>query len=137
MVNKNIVAGRLERLHEYLQNLEAVQRFDHKRFVEDPFVHGTAERNLHLAIECLLDIGNHVIAEKAFEKPESYADIFRILRENQIIPSDLYENLEGLAAFRNILVHDYMRLDRGKVFEMIRTKACYLKELGALFSELL
>ena len=85
----------------------------------------------------MLDIGNHIIAERGFEKPGSYADIFRILRENQILPKELYENLEGMAAFRNILVHDYMRLDRERVFEMIKSKTCYLEDLGALFSELL
>lgn len=137
MVNRNVVAERLERLREYLQNLEAVQQYDCKRFIEDPFVHGTAERNLHLAIECLLDIGNHIIAERGYAKPGSYADIFRILKENQVLSDDLYKDLEGMAAFRNILVHDYMRLDRQRVYEMIKNKTCYLNELGAVFADLL
>lgn len=137
MVNKRIIAARLERLQEYLTNLEAVQQFDCKRFVDDPFVHGTAERNLHLAIECLLDIGNHIIADRNYSKPESYADIFKILSDEQVISQDLYNNLEGMAAFRNILVHDYMRLNRKRVYEIIKLNTCYLKELGVVFAALL
>lgn len=137
MVNKRIIAARLERLQEYLTNLEAVQQFDCKRFVDDPFVHGTAERNLHLAIECLLDIGNHIIVDRNYSKPESYADIFKILSDEQVISQDLFDNLEGMAAFRNILVHDYMRLDRKRVYEIIKLNTCYLKDLGTVFAALL
>ena len=52
MVNPDVLAARLERLQEYLHILKAVQQYDLQRFLQDPFVHGTAERNLHLAIEC-------------------------------------------------------------------------------------
>jgi len=49
LVNKNILTARLERLRGYLEILETVQKYDCNRFVEDPFIHGTAERNLQKA----------------------------------------------------------------------------------------
>ena len=137
MVNKAILAERLERLREYLEILETVQQYDMKRFAQDPFVHGTAERYLHLAIECLLDIGNHVISDRGYPKPESYADIFRILAEKQILPDELLDELSGMAAFRNVLVHDYLRLDREKVYHILMEKMPLLKRVGHLYSELL
>jgi uncharacterized protein YutE (UPF0331/DUF86 family) len=137
LVNKNVLSARLERLREYLNILESVQQYDCKRFVEDPFIHGTAERNLHLAIECLLDIGNHIIADRGYAKPESYEDVFHILYQNEVINPELYKNLQGMAAFRNILVHDYMRLDKTRVHQMIKDKTCYLEELGAVFADML
>jgi len=137
LVNKNLLAARLDRLRGYLDILQAVQKYDLKRFVDDPFVHGTAERNLHLAIECLLDIGNHVISDRGYPRPDSYADIFRILREKGEIPADLYRDIEGMAAFRNLLVHDYLRLDRQKVHAIIRDKTAPLAKLGEVFAGLL
>ena len=137
MVNKNVLSARLERLREYLGLLVSIQEYDCDRFIQDPFIHGTAERNLHLAIECLLDIGNHIIADLGYAKPESYADIFRILTENQVIPLQLYKNLEGMAAFRNVLVHDYLRLDRARVHQAIKDKTQYLEELGSVFANML
>jgi len=137
LVNKAILAERLERLREYLGILEAVQQHDMKRFAQDPFVHGTAERYLHLAIECLLDIGNHVISDRGYPKPESYADVFRILVDKDIIPVELLEELAGMAAFRNVLVHDYLRLDRKKVYSILMEKMPLLKRVGQLYSELL
>lgn len=132
-----MLSVRLERLRDYLNILQKVQQYDCSRFVNDPFIHGTAERNLHLAIECLLDIGNHIIADRGYDKPESYADIFRILHQNKVIQDQLYKNLEGMAAFRNVLVHDYMHLDRSRVYQAIKNKTKYLDELGALFAEML
>ena len=137
MVNRNVLSARLERLREYLDILGSVQQYDCKRFVEDPFIYGTAERNLHLAIECLLDIGNHIIADRGYAKPESYADVFHILYENEIIEPQLYNKLQGMAAFRNILVHDYMRLDRTRVHQMIKDKMRYLEDLGTVFANML
>ncbi len=137
MVNKAVLAARLERLREYFAVLESVQGYDIDRFVQDPFIHGTAERNLHLAIECLMDIGNHVISDRGYPKPENYVDIFRILAERGVIPKDLFQELVGMAAFRNVLVHDYLRLDRKRVYQILWEKLPLLKNMGRIFAEML
>ena len=137
MVNKNVLISRLERLQNYLKILKAIPQYDINLFLKDPFIHGTAERNLHLAIECLLDIGNHIIADRGFERPENYSDVFRILRDNQVIGDSLYRKLEGMASFRNVLVHDYINLDRSRVYQIIRDKTQYLERLGEQFSQML
>ena len=137
MVNQAVLAARLERLREYLSVLSSVMQYDVNRFVQDPFIHGTAERNLHLAIECLLDIGNHVISDQGLPKPDTYADIFRILGERGIIPPALLKEIEGMAAFRNILVHDYLRLDRVRVYHIMRDKLEPMKKLGEIFGRMI
>jgi uncharacterized protein YutE (UPF0331/DUF86 family) len=132
-----IVTERLEKLGEYLKTLQAVQKCDLQRFKTDPFIHGAAERYLHLSIECLLDIGNHIIADRGYSKPETYSDIFRILSEENIISPVLLQELEGMAAFRNLLVHDYVRLDLDRVYRIIQEKLPHLNELACVYSGLL
>jgi len=134
LVNKAIFAERLERLREYLHILDTVRKQDRQDFVRDPFIHGTAERYLHLSIECLLDLGNHVIADRGYPKPESYVDVFRILADQGVIPDSLREDFTGMAAFRNVLVHDYVRLDRDKVYDILAQKLPLLKEMAGLFA---
>ncbi len=137
MVNRAILELRLERLREYLSILESVLQYDVTRFTADPFIYGTAERNLHLAIECLLDIGNHIISDSGYPKPETYADIFRILRDREVISPSLLQELEGMAGFRNLLVHDYLRIDREKVYGILKEKLPSMKRLGEIFANLL
>ena len=137
LVKKAIVSSRLEKLREYLAVLKTIRRYDLTRFLEDPLAHGAAERYLQLAIECALDIGNHIIADRNLRKPGTYAEIFEILAENQIISRKLLKELEGMAAFRNILVHDYVRLDRGKVYQLIQTRLKYIEQLAKVYADLL
>lgn len=137
MVRKEVFVARLERLTEYVSILHSVLKYDLEKFLADPFIYGTAERNLHLTIECLLDIGNHIIADQGLEKPESYADILRILSERSIIPADLFQALEGMAAFRNVLVHDYVKLDRAKIYQVLGEKLPALESLAGCYAKLL
>jgi uncharacterized protein YutE (UPF0331/DUF86 family) len=137
LVKREVVAARLERLREYLAALKTIRRRDLKTFVDDALVHGAAERYLQLTIECVLDIGNHIIADRNLRKPGTYAEIFEVLAENKIITRKLLKELEGMAAFRNILVHDYLRLDRGKVYQLIQTRLKYIEQLAKVYAGLL
>lgn len=137
MVRKEVVASRLEKVREYLQTLAAVQKYDLERFKKDPFIHGTAERYLHLTIECLLDIGNHIISDRGYRKPETYGEIFEILAEEGVIPDKLATAVAGMAAFRNVLVHDYLKLDREKVYQVMHKHVRDFKELAAVFAGLI
>lgn len=137
MVKKEMVAARLEKLRSYLQVLQQVQQYDLERFKRDPFIHGTAERYLHLAIECLLDIGNHLIADRRLRKPQTYGEVFEVLAEAGVIPAELQKELAGMAAFRNVLVHDYLELDRERVYGLLREKLDILEGLARIYGELL
>ena len=48
MVRRDVVAARLEKLREYLAVLKIIRRYELTTFVEDPVVHGAAERYLQL-----------------------------------------------------------------------------------------
>ena len=137
MVRKELIAARLGRLREYVRILKAIQRYSLESFKNDVFIHATAERYLQLAIECVLDIGNYVISDRGFRKPDTYAEIFDILLENKIIPKKLFKELEGMSAFRNVLVHDYLQIDLDKVYDILHKRLPSLEKLGAAFSRLL
>jgi len=137
LVKKELVAVRLEKLREYLGILKKIQQYGIERFKDDIFISATGERYLHLTIECLLDIGNHIISDYGLRKPDTYAEIFEILLENKIISKALFKELEGMAAFRNILVHDYLRLDLEKVYSILNDKLPSIEKLGMVFGCLL
>lgn len=42
------------------------------------------ERNFQLAIECAIDIGEIIISEEGFERPEDYRSVFLILGRHRI-----------------------------------------------------
>lgn len=63
MVKAEVIRKRLRNLDEYLRILDRLQRYDFDTFISDPEHYGSAERFLHLAIEAINDMGNHVVAD--------------------------------------------------------------------------
>lgn len=116
----NKIVAKLERLDEYLSNLRGIQKVQKKIFLNDYHFHGLAERYLQLAIEVLLDAGKLIIISEKLRKPEDNQDIFAVLGENKIISPRLSERLVGIANFRNILVHDYEKIDREIVYQKLQ-----------------
>lgn len=137
MVKKEVFEARLERVREYLDILDSVLKFDERIFLSDPFIYSTAERNLHLIIEALIDIGNHVISDRGYPKPETYAEVFRILRDRDVISENLFNQIDGMTSFRNLLVHDYLKIDRKQIYQLLKTRLSALKSLAGVYAELI
>ncbi len=102
--------------------------------MENHVLLSAVERNFHVAIECVLDIGNHIIAEKGFETPESNEDIIRILGDEGVIPREFAGRVKGLAGFRNILVHEYTGIDYGLLYDNLLHRLDDLREFARSIS---
>jgi uncharacterized protein YutE (UPF0331/DUF86 family) len=128
MVNREVLTRRLERAEEYLDFLEEIKsEYDLEEFRGDPKIYGSSERFLHLSIEALLDIGNHIIADENLGKVNSYSDIPKILSQNSYIDKELKEVFIKIIGFRNILVHDYLDIDLEIVYNVITNSLIDLK----------
>jgi uncharacterized protein YutE (UPF0331/DUF86 family) len=92
------------------------------------------ERNFQVAIECILDIGNHIIAERGFESPDDNEDIIRILGNEGIVPLDFAESIKGIAGFRNILVHEYTGIDYGLLYNYLVNRLDDFREFARYIS---
>jgi uncharacterized protein YutE (UPF0331/DUF86 family) len=119
MVDRNMLLLKVDKTREYLDFLKRVKKYPVNEYLADPFIYGSAERFLQLTIEVVIDIANHLIADLRLRKPENNREIFEILRENKIIPDELTGSLVKMVQFRNILVHDYVKLDRKIVYDVV------------------
>jgi len=61
----------------------------------------------------------------------------QVLCEKEVISEKLFRELEGMAAFRNVLVHDYLKLDLDKVYQIIKDRLKYFEELAEVYAGLL
>lgn len=111
MPDREVIESKLRFLREYLEDLkeyETVSLSDYRTSKKDQrFV----ERTLHLACENCLDIAAHLISRSGFREPRDNKDLFVILNENGIIDDTSREAMVKMAKFRNIVVHDYARID--------------------------
>ena len=104
------VRERLLRLEEVVSRLEELQRegIDPRGDFRQAWL---AERGLQLAAEIALDVGNHILSAHFGVSAKDYEDILAQLASNNVLPTELHARLKGMGGFRNVLVHDYLRLD--------------------------
>jgi len=114
------ITRRLEKLRECLGKLEPLRKKRRDEFDQQPYLRDIVERNLEVAIQCLIDMGNRIISIEDTEKPRDYYDIFLILGNLQVLPPEFARHIAPLAGFRNILVHDYVSVDWDLVHEHLQ-----------------
>ena len=137
MVRHEVLMRRLQKLDEYLQILRQLQHYSRDEFLASPERYGSAERFLQLAIETLTDIGNHVIADLNLGVVEWYSDVPRLLYEAGYIDVSLRETWTRMIGFRNILVHDYLDVDRDLVYQVLHENLGDFEALKQAFIQLL
>jgi uncharacterized protein YutE (UPF0331/DUF86 family) len=121
MVNPAKLAGLARNLREYTTHLATLGLLGKEAVLSDPYKIGAARYYLQVAIECCLDIGNHVIASEQFRPPATYRETFEILAEAGLIQNDFLPTLQQMASMRNRLVHLYSDVDDEVVFAAILT----------------
>jgi len=137
LVRVEVLRRRLNRLDECLNILRRLRRYSAEEFLGNPERYGSAERFLQLAIEAVTDMGSHLIADLALGEVNWYSDIPRILVEKGYIDRDLGERWIRMLGFRNVLVHEYLDIDRRIVYEVLQQGLEDLEVLKQFFARFL
>lgn len=111
MVDQEVLTEKTKLLAEYIGDLEEKANVRLNELKENKILRRYIERTLHLAVEACLDIGNHLIADLELREPQDYKDIMVVLTEAGYLPPNRLENFKKMAQFRNVIVHDYVRID--------------------------
>ena len=116
MVDKEMFSRKLSRLRSYLEELKNAEDIDWKKYQSDLRAKAFVERYLHLAVEEVMDIANHLVSFYKWREPTGYRDLFLILKEHGIISEEYLSTFQNMASFRNMLVHRYETIDDELVF---------------------
>ena len=115
------ILEKLENLREHLKYLYQLRQEakDEKTFLADFHLFGNTERYLQLSIQSIIDIAHLIIIDLGLKRPEDNYEAISILFEKKIIPENLSQKLTKMVGLRNILVHEYGKIDRKKVFRIL------------------
>ena len=131
MVDKEVIESLCISIRGSLKELSDAQDIDWNKFVKDNRSRRFVERLLQIAIEAMIDIGHHIISDEGFREPQSYRDVFKVLTENGILSEDDLPKYEKIASFRNILVHQYEKIDDSIVYGIFKNNHKDLEEYVA------
>ena len=120
MVEPETIEGVFRNLDTYLDQLHQLAALRREELVDDLVKLGAAKYYLQVAIECCLDVANHVIARQGFRAPESYADSFTVLAENGVIEQHFASTARKMTRVRNRLVHLYWEVDANILYDILQ-----------------
>jgi uncharacterized protein YutE (UPF0331/DUF86 family) len=116
LVDAERVEDRLERLEAMLEQLDEVRDGGEEAYLADARLRLATERLLQVSIQICIDLAAQVVSEQSAAPPSSYSDVFKVLGDKGVIPSEIAARLGNAARQRNLLVHLYMEIDDRAVF---------------------
>jgi len=132
LVAEQVILGRLGHLRTVVEELRRVRPRDLDAMLrpEQTAARRATERCLYLAIQDVLDIANHIVSAEGWGYPETYREAVQALAERGVVPPDFGTTLVAMAGFRNILEHEYVRLDAERLFAYSRSEADFEQFAG-------
>jgi uncharacterized protein YutE (UPF0331/DUF86 family) len=116
LVDASRVEARVQRLEELIERLDEVRQAGEDAYLANEQQRAATERWLQVAVQICIDLGTQLVTEQSARPPSDYADVFKVLGEREVIPSDLAQRLSDAARQRNLIVHLYMEIEDRAVF---------------------
>jgi uncharacterized protein YutE (UPF0331/DUF86 family) len=120
MVDSHVILARIDKIRESVGKLRKQAQRTEDAFISDSLATDSTERNLQTAIQAVIDIGNHIVADMDLGTPADYKEIFRLLAKNGILRDEQADRLISMTGLRNILVHEYLQIDLRLIYSIIR-----------------
>ncbi|WP_232218925.1 DUF86 domain-containing protein [Chloroflexus sp. Y-396-1] len=85
----------------------------------DPHLEWALRYGLLEAIQIVIDLSCHLVNEKNLGVPSTYAECVDLLRRARILDDHLSNVISGMVGLRNILVHGYISVDPGRIYDLL------------------
>lgn len=113
------INDKIKEIEEFLAQLNDLMPLSLKEYTENIEKKSTGERFAEKIIEALTDLAFLTIKYKKLEMPVDDIDAFNILLKNKIINNKLAAKLEDAKGMRNIIAHQYGKIDDKIVFHAL------------------
>lgn len=118
-VLKNRINEKIEELEIYLLEFKDIEIPDFEQYEKDNKLKAACERYFEKIIETIIPISLFIIRLKKLGQPENEDHIFNILAKNKIISEELAIRLKDAKDMRNIIIHNYIKVEDTIVYHAI------------------
>lgn len=125
MLDRDRIVAKIDNLDGYLMELEMIAPKSYGEYEKNIEKKRACERLLQIAIEAAIDVSRLLLKGLRLGLPADEDDIFSRLQSHGVLSVDMVKSLRMMKGARNILVHEYGKIDDRLVFEMLRKKEDY------------
>lgn len=118
MVDRAIVAARVAAIRDAVERIRSVLPKDQEAFAADRTAREVVILNLFVALQDVLSLATHCLADAGASVPQSYGDVFRLLGQRAVVSGELANRLAAASGLRNLIAHQYGVIDWGRIHEI-------------------
>ncbi len=137
MTRPEVLRRRLLHLEANLRVLRGLARYTLEEFLASPERYGATERFLQLAIEAINDMAAHLVADQDWGSFERSRDLVAVFHQRGLVDDALAERWRRMIGFRNLLVHEYLEIDRSRVYRVLQENLDDIAALSWVFARFL
>ena len=119
-INYSRINGYLSDMVAEVEDIQAVLARSDEKIVQDHHIIKSLKFSTIVMAESIGNILQHFLAKKEHVAVHGFTDAFVKAREYEILPGNLLDRLLPFARFRNMLVHQYWRVENGLFIENLR-----------------
>ena len=137
MVDKDLILAKAGSVKNHLNRVLEKRNVDLDSFIKDIDRQESILFNIQTAVQNCIDIAAHIISEESFGVPGSTTEMLYILEKNGYLDNDLTQKMVKAVGFRNLIVHEYGKIELEQAYEIAQNDINDLNEyLKAIFKKL-
>ena|SRR3989344_6947645 len=113
------IDDKIDEIGRFLEELGSIMPSSLEEYKSSLEKKAACERYVEKIVEAVTDLAFLLIKEKKFKIPEDDSGAFDILLENKIIGKDMSSKLKNAKGMKNLISHQYGKIDDEIVFEAI------------------
>ena len=128
MVDRDLILAKAGSVRRHCKRISEKSKVDLEVFKTDLDRQESILFNLQMAVQNCIDIAAHIVSEEGYGVPGSSNEMFYMLEENHLIDSPLTEKMVKAVGLRNLIVHEYAKIDLDQIFHVVQKEISDLEE---------
>jgi uncharacterized protein YutE (UPF0331/DUF86 family) len=137
LVDTDLILAKAGSVKRHLNRVFEKRNTDLRTFLKNIDIQESVLFNIQMAIQNCIDIAAHIISDEGFGVPGSTNEMFYLLEENGYLDNEITEKMVKAVGLRNLVVHEYSKIDLERIFEATQKDITDLNEfLKSIFKKI-
>ena len=137
MADTDLILAKAGSIKKHLNRVFEKRETDLRTFLKDIDRQESILFNIQMAVQNCIDIAAHIISDQGLGVPGSTNEMFYLLEENGYLDNEITEKMVKAVSLRNLIVHEYSKIDLDQIFEVAQKDITDLNEyLKSIFKKL-
>ena len=116
MVDKGVFLAKVTMTEKCLRRVKEKCPATFEEFKADEDSQDVVLFNLMQAIQGCVDLAAHIVSDEGYGMAGSMQEFFELLSQQQLISTELAGRMGKAVGFRNLVAHEYARIDLVRVY---------------------